>query len=119
MSQKTESTKLSRAAAETPPAPAGKPASTPRGKPGGRPKGPGLFALLTPYRGLIILLVLLSFISNGINLWIPRIIAEGIDSFTGAKPGTHYITWKFLAAAIGVFIFAWGTTFLQTLLRSG
>src|SRR6185369_8729822 len=87
---------------------------SPSGKPGGKPKGPGLFSLLTPYRGLVILLVLLAFISNGINLWIPRIIAEGIDGFTGAKPRTHYLTWKFLAAAIGVFVFAWGTTFLQT-----
>jgi len=79
-----------------------------------KPKGPSLFGLLRPYRGLLILLVLLSFISNGINLWIPKIIAEGIDSFTGAKLDTHYIIWKFLAAAIGVFIFTWGTTFLQT-----
>ncbi|HXO77605.1 MAG TPA: ABC transporter transmembrane domain-containing protein, partial [Puia sp.] len=103
----------SNAPASTRPAAVAGPGGKP-GKPGGKPKGPSLFALLKPYRGLIILLVLLSFISNGINLWIPKIIAEGIDSFTGARLDTHYIIWKFLAAAIGVFIFTWGTTFLQT-----
>lgn len=83
-------------------------------KPPGKPKGPNLFALLKPYRGLVLLLVLLSFISNGINLWIPKIIAQGIDSFTGHALDTRYIIWKFLAAAIGVFLFTWATTFLQT-----
>ncbi len=86
----------------------------PTKSPGGKPQGPNLFALLKPYRGLILVLVLLSFISNGINLWIPKIIAEGIDGFTGNKLDTHYIIWKFLAAAIGVFLFTWATTFLQT-----
>ena len=79
-----------------------------------KPKGPSLFALLKPYKSLIVLLIGLSFISNGINLWIPKIIAEGIDAFTGSKLDMHYIVWKFLGAAIGVFIFTWGTTFLQT-----
>jgi len=79
-----------------------------------KPKGPGLFTLLKPYKGLIVLLILLSFISNGINLWIPKIIAEGIDAFTGSRLDMPYIVWKFLGAAIGVFIFTWATTLLQT-----
>ncbi|HEY6899758.1 MAG TPA: ABC transporter transmembrane domain-containing protein, partial [Puia sp.] len=82
--------------------------------PPGKPKGPNLFALLRPYRGLIITLLLLSFISNGINLWIPKIIAEGIDAFTGSRIDMQYIIWKFLAAAAGVFLFTWGAMYLQT-----
>lgn len=78
------------------------------------PKGPNLFGILKPYRKLVVLLVILSFISNGINLWIPKIIAQGIDAFSIAHADIHAIIWKFLAAAAGVFIFTWGTTFLQT-----
>ncbi|HEY4288430.1 MAG TPA: ABC transporter ATP-binding protein [Puia sp.] len=116
MSQKNQPTKQAGGAAAPPENAAGSGAVSagPGGKRGNKPKGPSLFGLLKPYRGLVLLLIALSFVSNGINLWIPKIIAEGIDSFTGAKLDTHYIIWKFLAAAIGVFVFTWGTTFLQT-----
>lgn len=83
-------------------------------KPPGKPKGPSLFSLLKPYKRLILLLVLMSLVSNAINLWIPKIIAEGIDAFTGKQLDIHYIVWKFVAAAAGVFLFTWVTTYIQT-----
>jgi len=83
-------------------------------KPPGRPKGPSLFALLKPYKGMIVLLIIMSFASNAFTLWLPQIIKEGIDLFIAKNPDTHIIVYKFVAAAIGVFLFAWGTTFLQT-----
>jgi ATP-binding cassette subfamily B protein len=83
-------------------------------KPPGRPKGPNLFALLKPYKGMIVLLIVMSFASNAFTLWLPQIIKEGIDLFIAKQPDTTIIVYKFIAAAIGVFVFAWGTTFLQT-----
>jgi ATP-binding cassette subfamily B protein len=56
----------------------------------------------------------MSLVSNAINLWIPKIIAEGIDAFTGKQLDIHYIVWKFVAAAAGVFLFTWVTTYIQT-----
>jgi ATP-binding cassette subfamily B protein len=42
---------------------------------------PGIFSLLVPYKELIILLLLFTLLSNGINLWLPKIIADGIDAY--------------------------------------
>ena len=47
-----------------------------------KPKPPGIGSLLKPYHGLVTLLIVLALLSNGINLLLPRIIADGID-------GTH------------------------------
>ncbi|GGA84031.1 ABC transporter ATP-binding protein [Puia dinghuensis] len=80
----------------------------------GKPKGPSLFALLKPYRRLILLLVVLSLVMNSISLTIPKIIAQGIDAFVGHKWDVHGIVWEFLAASIGVFLFAYGMSFIQT-----
>ena len=82
--------------------------------PSGQPKGPGLFSLLKPYRRLIFLLVALSLTSNAINLLIPTIIARGIDAFVGKHYDVHIIVWEFMAAATGVFVFAYGMSFAQT-----
>jgi ATP-binding cassette subfamily B protein len=82
--------------------------------PSAQPKGPGLFSLLKPYRRLIFLLVALSLTSNAINLLIPKIIARGIDSFVGKHYDVHIIVWEFMAAATGVFLFAYGMSFAQT-----
>jgi len=78
------------------------------------PTGPRLFSLLKPYRRLIFLLVALSLTSNGINLLIPKIIARGIDAFVGKHYDIHLIVWEFMAAATGVFLFAYGVSFAQT-----
>src|ERR1700760_3710782 len=51
------------------------------GGPGGKPKGPGLFSLMKPYRGLVYTLVGLTIISSAIGLVVPRITAHGIDGF--------------------------------------
>ncbi|TAN00708.1 MAG: hypothetical protein EPN39_03760, partial [Chitinophagaceae bacterium] len=43
---------------------------------------PNMIALLKPYSGLVIMLIVLALFSNGINLIIPKIIANGIDSYS-------------------------------------
>jgi ATP-binding cassette subfamily B protein len=83
-------------------------------KPGGPPKGPGIFSLLKPYRGLIFLLIFLSFIANGVNLLLPKIIARGIDAFTHKELDMHRIVLEFAGAAFAVFLFTYAMSFVQT-----
>jgi len=76
-------------------------------------KGPGISTLLTPYRGMIFLLIFFALLSNGINLLLPRIIASGIDSYP-----SHYVLQdiliKFLTASIIIFIFTYLQSIIQT-----
>jgi len=76
-------------------------------------KGPGLFSLLTPYRGMIGLLILFALLSNGINLVIPKIIANGIDAYP-----KHYelktILTEFLLATGIIFVFTYLQNIVQT-----
>ncbi|MEO5892230.1 MAG: ABC transporter ATP-binding protein [Ferruginibacter sp.] len=70
------------------------------------PKGPGISSLLKPYQGMIFLLIFFALLSNGINLALPKIIANGIDSY----PGNYVlqdVLIKFISAAIIIFIFTW------------
>src|SRR5437868_4930383 len=76
-------------------------------------KDPGISSLLTPYRGMIFLLIFFALLSNGINLILPRIVAGGIDAYPG-----HYVLQdiliKFLSAAIVIFIFTYFQSIIQT-----
>jgi ATP-binding cassette subfamily B protein len=77
-----------------------------------KPKGPSVFSVLTPYRGMILLLILFALLSNGINLVLPKIISRGIDSYP-----KHYVLQsvltEFLSAALIIFIF----TYLQNIVQ--
>src|SRR5436190_8141310 len=60
----------------------GRSMSRPPMKPGaGRPPGPSLFGLLKPYRPLTVTLVAMTIFGNGLNLIIPRLIAQAIDVY--------------------------------------
>ncbi len=78
-----------------------------------RPKGPGLFSLLKPYRGMIYLLIFLALLGNSTNLILPRIIASGIDAWPAhyVLPG---ILVKFISAALAIFIFTYLQNIIQT-----
>jgi ATP-binding cassette, subfamily B, bacterial len=84
------------------------------GKPEGKPKGPGLFSVLKPYRRMIFLLVLLSLISNAISLTIPNISRHTIDAFIGNRLDIGLTLWLFIGASVGVFVFTFGLSFVQT-----
>jgi ATP-binding cassette, subfamily B, bacterial len=83
-------------------------------KPAQRPKGPGLFSLLKPYRALLLLLLILALFSNGINLWIPRIISQGIDTYTHKHSLQSGIVLNFLVAALLIFVFTYLQSIVQT-----
>lgn len=80
-----------------------------------KPKNEGLFSLLGPYKGMVILLIFMALAGSSINLLIPKIIAGSIDAFTAKKfsPGT--VISEFLIAATGVFLFTALQSILQTL----
>ena len=94
------------------------PPKTKRGRPAGAPAGApgpaGLFLLLKPYKGLILLLLALTVAGNGLNLVVPRLISRAIDGFR--RPGfdlsNTVIQFALLAAV--VFILTYFQALVQT-----
>jgi len=79
-----------------------------------KPKQPGIFSLLKPYKGLVALLILFALFSNGINLWLPHMIAGGIDAYTGHKFHYNSFITQFSLAVLVIFIFAYLQSIIQT-----
>ncbi len=73
-----------------------------------------LFSLLKPYRSLIILLVLLTVAGNALNLLVPKIISQGIDSYTHGTFVFSTILVKFGLVAAFIFIFTYLQSIVQT-----
>lgn len=71
-------------------------------------KGPGVFSLLKPYRGMVFLLIFFALLSNGINLVLPKIIANGIDAWP-----KNYVLQKVLMEFIGASVIIFIFTYLQ------
>src|ERR1700753_1817635 len=84
-----------------------------------KPKQPGIFSLVTPYRGLLSLLILFALFANGINLWLPKIIQQGMDGyihslFTHTGFNINPTLVKFSIAVLIIFVFAYLQTIVQT-----
>jgi ATP-binding cassette subfamily B protein len=77
-------------------------------------KKPSVFSLLASYKGLIFLLIFFALLSNGINLLLPKIIANGIDSYTNKTFDLQSILLQFALAIILVFIFTYLQSIVQT-----
>ncbi|MDB5277661.1 MAG: transporter ATP-binding protein [Ferruginibacter sp.] len=69
-------------------------------------KGASVFSLLGPYKGMIFLLLLFALLSNGINLFLPKIVAGAIDAYP-RNYVLQQVLVKFLSAAVIIFIFTW------------
>jgi ATP-binding cassette subfamily B protein len=78
------------------------------------PKGPSLLSVLKPYRWMIVLLILMTFVSNGLNLVLPQIIARGIDAYTHGTLVINTVMLEFLGASIFIFIFVYLQSIVQT-----
>jgi len=74
----------------------------------------GLFSVLGPYMGTVIVLIIIALAGSSINLLIPKFIARGIDAFSASRFKAGTVIIEFLAAASGIFIF----TFLQSVLQT-
>ncbi|MFC2090008.1 ABC transporter ATP-binding protein [Bacteroidota bacterium] len=72
-------------------------------------KGPGrrsgLFSVLVPYKGIVIVLIIMALAGSSINLLIPKIIARAIDSYSANNFNAGKVITEFLLAASGIFIF--------------
>ena len=79
-----------------------------------QPTQPGIMSLLKPYRGLVVLLILFALLSNGINLWLPKIIANGIDAYGKHTFAYSSILIKFTVAVLVIFIFTYLQSIIQT-----
>ncbi len=75
---------------------------------------PALGEVLKPYTGLVVLLVAFGLVSNGLNLVLPKLIATGIDAYTQNALVLRKLVGEFLAAVIGVLVFAGLQTVIQT-----
>jgi ATP-binding cassette subfamily B protein len=75
---------------------------------------PGVLSLLKPYRGLVLLLLLFTVLSNAINLLLPKIIANTIDAFTAGVFAFNPVVIKFSLAILFIFIFTYLQSIIQT-----
>jgi ATP-binding cassette, subfamily B, bacterial len=74
-----------------------------------------LFSVLGPYRGIVIVLIIIALAGSTINLLIPKIIARSIDAFSANSFKAGTIITEFVVAAFGIFIFTFVQGILQTL----
>jgi ATP-binding cassette subfamily B protein len=74
----------------------------------------GLAALLTPYRGIILLLIVLTLAGNALNLLVPRLIAEAIDSYLQQSLLLGAVARDLLLASGGIFALGWLQAVVQT-----
>lgn len=72
-----------------------------------------LIALLKPYWQLIALLIVLALGSNGLTLWIPKLLSHGIDAYFAAG-SLNAILWEFGIAATFIFILTYLQSIVQT-----
>jgi ATP-binding cassette subfamily B protein len=79
-----------------------------------RPAGPSLVGLLKPYARLIFLLALLTILGNGLNLAVPKLISNAIDSYTQQRLILSTLIGEFFAVAAGIFVFSYMQVVAQT-----
>jgi ATP-binding cassette subfamily B protein len=78
-----------------------------------KPKA-SIFTLLKPYRGMIIILVLLALAGNALTLILPKVISHGIDSFVHGTFAYNKTIVDFSLLAIGIIFF----TVLQNIVQT-
>jgi ATP-binding cassette subfamily B protein len=80
------------------------------------PKAPqaNLFGLLKPYALTIVFLVVLTIVSNALNLAVPKIISHAIDTFTQGAFSLPTVLVEFTAVAIFIFLFTYVQNIVQT-----
>jgi ATP-binding cassette, subfamily B, bacterial len=79
-----------------------------------RPSSGGLFLLVKPYKGLVILLVALTILANGLSLAVPKLIARAIDNYKQPNFALGPMVAWFLLVCVSVFFL----TYLQSLVQT-
>lgn len=70
-----------------------------------KPKSPSIFGLLKPYRNFVFILIFLAVAANVLNLFLPKIISRGIDSYVIGNFVLSRTMVEFLLAAFFIFLF--------------
>jgi ATP-binding cassette, subfamily B, bacterial len=78
-----------------------------------KPSEATLLGLLIPYKKLIVPLILLALFSNGLTLWLPRLLSHGIDGYLSGG-GLNKIIWEFSIAAGFIFVLTYLQSIVQT-----
>lgn len=81
---------------------------------GSKKKEAGIFSLLQPYMGMVVLLILFTLLSNGLNLWLPKIIGNGIDAYEHGTFQLNPLLIKFLVAIVVILAFTYFQNIIQT-----
>ena len=71
------------------------------------PQKPNLFATLKNYRGLVLMLVILTILGNSLNLVVPKIIANAIDTYQQRGLLLTPLVVEFSAVALGILVFSY------------
>ncbi|MCX2486633.1 ABC transporter ATP-binding protein [Pedobacter sp. MR2016-24] len=77
-------------------------------------KKAGIFSLLKPYSGMVMLLILFALLSNGLNLFLPKLIGNGIDDYSEGNFSFKSIITEFALLTIIIFIFTYLQSIVQT-----
>ncbi len=78
-----------------------------------KPAQPNLFALLKPYKWLVVALLGLAIATNGLNLVIPRLISFAIDAFSSGTFVLNVFMIQFLVIVAAVFVVTYGQGIMQ------
>ncbi|MFY0255107.1 ABC transporter ATP-binding protein [Chitinophaga sp. 30R24] len=81
---------------------------------GKKKKEAGIFGLLQPYMGMVLLLILFTLLSNGLNLWLPKIIGNGIDAYEHGTFQLNPLLVKFTVAVVVILLFTYFQNIIQT-----
>src|SRR3569623_1525314 len=82
-------------------------------KPPQQKKGPSIWSLLGPYKLLIGLLVVFTIIANAVILWVPKLIAGAIDSYSAGTFALENFLIEFVAVALFIFLFTYAQNIVQ------
>ncbi len=77
-------------------------------------KAPGIMSLLKPYYGLVAFLIIFALLSNGVNLFLPKLLGNAIDDFTHHLFKEQQFIIKFAGAVVVIFIFSYLQSIVQT-----
>jgi ATP-binding cassette subfamily B protein len=80
----------------------------------GKDQKPGVFSLLKPYMGTVVILIIMALLGNAVNMLIPKIIARAIDAWSTNHFEMKSVIAEFVIAGIAIFVF----TFLQNVLQA-
>jgi len=73
-----------------------------------------LWAILTPYRWLILILALLTIGANGLTLWLPKVISHAIDAYAHHTLILNDVIWLFSAVSLSIFVLTYIQNLVQT-----